>query len=93
VMYANGAQKACDNIAAHKLSMAEAAVGIGQVFYHSSGERSELIEPQWIRTGQNYYLHNTPFTDVRSIDNLGIQEGVKLPATFNAAPCFTTPGK
>ncbi len=93
VMYANGQQKACDNIAAHKLSMAEAAVGVGQVFYHSSGERSELIEPQWIRTGQNYYLHNTPFTDIRSIDNLGIREGVALPASFNAAPCFTTPAR
>jgi hypothetical protein len=93
VMYANGAQKACDNIGAHKLTMAEAAVGIGHVFYHSSGERSELIEPQWVRTGQNYYLHNTPFTDIRSIDNLGIREGVPLPASFNAAPCFTTPAK
>lgn len=91
VMYANGAQKACDNIAAHKLTMAEAAVGIGQVFYHSSGERSELIEPQWIRTGQNYYLHNTPFTDIRNLDNVGIQEDVALPASFREARCFTTP--
>lgn len=92
VMYANGAQKACDNIGKYPLSMAEAAVGIGHVLYHSSGERSELIEPQWIRTSQNYYLYNTPFTDVRSFDNVGIREGVSIPASFNAASCFDTPG-
>ncbi len=91
VFYANGKQKACDDFAAHKLTMAEAAVGIGHVFYHSSAERLEFTTSQWIRTGQNYYLHNTPFVDVRSLDNVGIQEGVGLPASFNPKPCYTTP--
>lgn len=91
VMFVNGVQKACDNFGAHKLTMAEAAVGIGHVIYHSSAERTELMLPDWIRTGQNYYRWNTPFVDVRSFDNVGIQEGVGLPSTFDAAPCFTTP--
>jgi hypothetical protein len=91
VMYANGVQKACDNFAAHPLTMAEAAVGFGVVFYHSSAERTELQLPDWIRTGQNNYLWNTPFVDVRSFDDVGIQEGVALPSSFDSTVCYTTP--
>ena len=90
VMYINGVQKMCDKFPNQKLTMAEAAVGLGQVFYHSSAERTELMSAQWIKTGQNYYLHNTPFVDVRSFDNLGIQEAAPLPAGFDPARCYTT---
>ena len=89
-MYINGVQKACDIFPTHKLTMAEAAVGLGQVIYHSSAERTELMSAQWIKTGQNYYLHNTPFVDVRSFDNIGMQEGSLLPAAFDAARCYNT---
>jgi hypothetical protein len=91
VVYINGKQKACDNFPKHKLTMAEAAVGLGHVFYHSSGERTELMEALWIKTGQNYYLHNSPFLDVRSMDNIGMREGVNLPTAFSNAMCFDTP--
>jgi len=91
VVYINGKQKACDNFPTHKLTMAEAAVGLGHVFYHSSGERTELMESLWVKTGQNYFLHNTPFIDVRSLDNVGMREGVKLPDSFNNVTCFDTP--
>jgi hypothetical protein len=90
VMYVNGVQKICDKFPNNKLTMAEAAVGLGQVFYHSSAERTELMSTMWIKTGQSYYLRNTPFVDVRSFDNLGIQESTSLPASFNAARCYTT---
>jgi hypothetical protein len=71
--------------------MAEAAVGLGHVFYHSSAERTELMEAQWIKTGQHFFFHNSPFVDVRSMDNVGMREGVNLPASFNNARCFDTP--
>ena len=90
VMYINGVQKICDIFPTHSLTMADAAVGLGQVIYHSSAERTELMSAQWIKTGQNYYLHNTPFVDVRSFDNLGMQEGAPLPASFDAARCYNT---
>ena len=91
VVYINGKQKACDNFPTHKLTMAEAAVGLGHVFYHSSAERTELMEAQWIKTGQHFFFHNSPFVDVRSMDNVGMREGVNLPASFNNARCFDTP--
>jgi len=90
VMYINGIQKICDKFPTKKLTMAEAAVGLGQVFYHSSAERTELMSAQWIKTGQSYYLHNTPFVDVRSFDNVGIRESVTLPAAFDESLCYAT---
>jgi hypothetical protein len=91
VFFANGKQKACDDFAAHPLTMAEAAVGFGHVIYHSSAERTELLGEQWIRTAQQYYRWNTPFVDGRNFDNVGIAEDAALPASFNPAPCFVTP--
>ena len=91
VVYLDGVQKACDNFASHPLTMAEGAIGLGQVFYHSQAERAEFTSTQWVRTGQNYYLHNSPFVYTGSFDNVGIQDSVSLPASFDSAPCFVTP--
>ena len=91
VMFINGKQKICDNLKKSQISMAEAAVGLGQVFYHSSAERTELMGPMWVKTGQHYYLHNTPFVDVRSFDNIGMRESVALPPSFKPGPCYDAP--
>jgi hypothetical protein len=91
ILYADGVQKVCDDFASHPLVMAEAAVGLGHVFYHSGAERQEMTGSLWVRTGQNYYLHDTPFVDVRSFDNVGIEEGASLPLSFDPGPCFKLP--
>jgi hypothetical protein len=89
VMYVNGQQRVCNNFAKEKLSMAEGALGFGQVLYHSSAERVEFTRSFNDRTGQYYYLENTPFLDVRSWDNMGYSEGVKLPESFDETLCYT----
>jgi hypothetical protein len=91
VFFVNGVQKACDDFSAHRLTMAEAAVGLGHVIYHSSAERTELGLQDWIRTGQHYYRWNTPFVDTRSFDNVGIREGAGLPDAYVEGACYTTP--
>ncbi|HKP63106.1 MAG TPA: hypothetical protein VJV78_40495 [Polyangiales bacterium] len=90
VLYANGVQKLCNDFSQHKLTMAEAAIGIGHVLYHSSAERGEFTRNDWIRTAQYYYRYNTPFLDQRSFDNLGVQSDVGLPADFDAGRCYTS---
>jgi len=45
----------------------------------------------WVKTGQHYYLHNTPFVDVRSFDNIGMRESVALPPSFKPGPCYDAP--
>jgi hypothetical protein len=92
VMYVNGQQRLCNDFPSVKLSMAEAAVGFGQVLYHSAGERIEFFSESNLRTGQRYYLQNTPFIDARSWDNLGLQENVATPAVFDASVCHVYRG-
>ncbi|HKU39383.1 MAG TPA: hypothetical protein VJR89_14595 [Polyangiales bacterium] len=88
VLYANGEQKLCNDFSAHRLRMAEAAIGIGHVLYHSSAERGEFTRNDWIRTAQYYYRYNTPFLDHRSFDNFGVQTDVGLPTHFDPRPCY-----
>ena len=88
VLYANGVQKLCNDFSLHQLTMAEAAIGLGHVLYHSSAERGEFTRSDWIRTGQYYYRYNTPFLDQRSFDNFGVQSGVPLPSNFDVGPCY-----
>ncbi len=90
VMYANGVQKLCNDLGKQRLSMAEAAIGVGHVLYHSSAERGEFARRDWIRTGQYYYRYNTPFLDHRSFDNFGIRAAVPLPKGFAPGQCFTS---
>ena len=88
VLYANGEQRLCNDFPSHKLTMAEAAVGFGHVLYHSAAERMEFRADYWDRTGQHYYLNNTPFIDARAWDSLGYEEGVGAPEGFNSAACY-----
>ncbi|MBF5042604.1 hypothetical protein FGE12_09345 [Aggregicoccus sp. 17bor-14] len=92
VLYVNGQQRLCNDFPSVKLTMAEAAVGFGQVLYHSAGERIEFFSDSNDRTGQRYYLQNTPFMDERSWDNLGLQENVAAPPTFDPSVCYTYKG-
>ncbi len=88
VLYVNGEQRLCNDFPSHALTMAEAAVTVGQVLYHSSAERLEFARDFNLRTGQRYYLENAAFVDERTWDNVGYEELVGAPAGFDAARCF-----
>lgn len=87
VMYVDGEQRLCNDFPTNKLTMAEAALGFGQVLYHSTAERVEFSRDYWMRTGQRYYLENTPYVDERTWDNMGFDEHVGAPANFDATKC------
>jgi hypothetical protein len=90
VLYVNGEQRICNELGLKgKLTMAEGALGFGQVYYHSAAERDEFNRNYWDRRGQRYYLENSPFVDVRSWDNVGYDEHVGLPNGFDASVCAT----
>jgi hypothetical protein len=59
-MYVNGEQRLCNDFPTVALTMAEGALGFGQVLYHSAAEREEFRAPYWDRTGQRYYLEIHP---------------------------------
>lgn len=88
ILYVNGEQRLCNDFPGVKLSMAEAALGFGQVLYHSTAERGEFSVDYFDRTGQRYFLQNTPYIDARSWDNLGYSEGVGAPGNFVEADCY-----
>lgn len=88
VLYVNGEQRLCNDFPATPLTMAEGALGFGQVLYHSTAERLEFSRGFDDRTGQRYYLTNTPYADVRSWDNLGYQEKTRAPTTFDSSLCY-----
>jgi hypothetical protein len=88
VLFANGTQRLCNDFPSVALTMAEGALGFGQVLYHSAAERLEFSAPYWDRTGQRYYLENTPFLDARAWDNVGYQAHVAAPPGFTAADCY-----
>ena len=93
VIYVDGEQRACGALKGKAvLTMAEAAIGFWHVLYHSSAEFLEMradnngtANPA---TGQYHIMHNTPFGDQRSYDNVGFRENVLLPSSFDPARCF-----
>ncbi len=89
ILYANGQLRLCNDLGSAKLTMAEAAIGFGQVLYHSAAERVEFSRSYNDRTGQRYYLSNTPYVDVRNWDNMGFEENVGAPQGFDPAVCHT----
>ncbi len=91
VVYVNGEQRVCNDFPNQRLTMAEGAVGFGQVLYHSAAEHLELRAEYFDRSGQIYYLWNTPFVDSRTWDNLGLEEHVAQPPGFDAAACYVAP--
>lgn len=88
IVYVDGEQRLCNDFPTTHLTMAEAAVGFGQVLYHSAAERVEFSRSFNDRTGQRYYLENTPYIDARAWDNLGFDEGVEAPASFDESLCY-----
>jgi hypothetical protein len=88
VVYANGEQLLCNDYPAHRLTMAEAAIGVGHVLYHSSAERSGFAREDWLSTAQYQYRKNLPFLDERGFDNLGVRENTTLPADFEEGQCY-----
>lgn len=88
VLYADGEQRLCNDFPGVALTMAEGALGFGQVLYHSAAERGEFSASYWDRTGQRYYLTNTPWLDARDWDSLGYAEHVAAPAGFDASRCY-----
>lgn len=91
VVYANGAQKLCNDFPAARLTMAEAAIGIGHVMYHSSAEKGDLERDYWTATAQYQYRKNLPFIDQRGFDSYGVQVDATLPASFQEGPCYVAP--
>ncbi|MFO0756272.1 MAG: hypothetical protein U0359_07255 [Byssovorax sp.] len=88
VLFVEGEQRLCNDFPSVALTMAEGALGFGQVLYHSAAERGEFSAPYWDRTGQRYYLEDTPFIDARAWDNLGYAEHVAAPPSFDASSCY-----
>ena len=70
--------------------MAEGAIGIGHVLYHSSAEQLEFTRDDWDRSSQRYLQTNTPWIDVRSWDGVGWEEHVALPNAFDPATCYVS---
>jgi hypothetical protein len=91
VVYANGLQKLCNDFPRTPLTMAEAAIGVGHVMYHSSAEKGDLTRSDWLQTAQYQYRKNLPFIDQRGFDNLGVQPDAGLPAGFDEATCYRAP--
>ncbi len=91
VIYVEGEQRICQELTDKPLTMAEGALGFWHVLYHSSAEFMEIrrgLASDNPSTGQHHIMHNTPFADQRSWDNVGFRENVKLPDDFDGSLCF-----
>jgi hypothetical protein len=93
VIYVEGEQRICQNLDPADITMAEGALGFWHVLYHTSAEFQEIRngDPTAVpQTGQHQIMHNTPFADQRSYDNVGFREDIALPADFDPKRCYTT---
>jgi len=88
ILYVNGDLRLCNDFPTVPLTLAEGALGFGQVLYHSTAERLEFDFEFNDRRGQYYYRTNRPYLDVRTWDNLGYEEAVGAPASFNESVCY-----
>jgi hypothetical protein len=91
VIYVEGEQRICQELTGKPLTMAEGALGFWHVLYHSSAEFMEIrrgLPSDNPSTGQHHIIHNTPFADQRSWDNVGFRENVELPSKFDASLCY-----
>jgi hypothetical protein len=91
VMYVEGQQRLCQDLDPSAMTMAEVALGFWHILYHTSAEFTEIRagaqtdDPQ---TDQHHVMHNTPFADMRTYDNVGVQENIALPAGFDSKRCL-----
>jgi len=89
VMYVNGEQRICNDFGPERLTMADVAVGFNDALYHSSAEHTELTASFADRSGQLDLLNNTIFAEMRSWDNVGFEENVPLPTSYDPSDCYT----
>jgi hypothetical protein len=88
VLFVNGSQRLCNDFAKYPLTMSEAGVAFGQVLYHSVAERLEFFRSFNDRSGQRYFIENSPYADEREWDNVGFEENVGPPTAFDATQCY-----
>jgi hypothetical protein len=88
ITYVDGEQRICGDLSAAPLKMVEGALGFWHILYHSNAEFFEIRDNSGAPyTGQHHILHNTPFADERSWDNVGFRENVAAPSNFDASRC------
>jgi hypothetical protein len=91
VFYVEGQQRICQDLDPTAMTMAEGALGFWHILYHTSAEFTEIRrgnvgdDPE---TDQHHVMHNTPFADQRSYDNVGFREDAPLPANFDPTLCY-----
>jgi hypothetical protein len=91
LIYVDGEQRVCQQLDPSTMTMAEGALGFWHILYHTSAEFTELrrgLEGDNPSTGQHHILHNVPFADHRSYDNVGFRENVSAPAGFKPYLCY-----
>lgn len=88
VLYVDGQQRLCNDYPATLITMAEAALGYGQVLYHSAAERNDFTRSYYNESAQVHWLNNTPYVDEHTWDNVGFSEAVNLPADFDSTKCY-----
>jgi len=91
LFFVNGELRVCSDFPDAALTMAEAAVGFGQVLYHSAAERLEFFAEHNDRSGQMYYREITPFFDARTWDNMGFETNAAAPS-FDEGRCHVHSG-
>jgi hypothetical protein len=64
-------------------------LALGQIFYHSMAEMSNMLRDDFTYTAQRHFRKNIPFVDTRGFDNVGWQEGTPAPASFQSSSCLT----
>ncbi|HEY6877783.1 MAG TPA: hypothetical protein VI299_07175 [Polyangiales bacterium] len=92
-IYVEGQQRICQDLEPSAMTMAETAVGFWHILYHTSAEFTEIRRGEASdnpQTAQAHVMHNTPFSDWRSYDNVGVREDIGLPANFDAKRCYPT---
>jgi hypothetical protein len=88
-----GQQRLCQQLDPTLMTMAEGALGFWHVLYHTSAEFTEIRATgdgpsENPLTDEHNILHNTPFADHRSYDNVGFLENVGLPSNFDPTVCY-----
>jgi len=95
VIYVEGEPRICQELDPSSITMSDVAVGFWHILYHTSAEFTEMRAGGFsanTQTDQHHLLHNTPFADWRSYDNVGIRENVALPDGFDASRCAPAVG-
>lgn len=91
VLYADGQQKLCNDFNTNLMTLAESAVGFGQVLYHTAAEHNDVAPDAAGSPLMRHVYQNMPFFDRRDWDNLGYQEHSSLPKSgfsFDASLCY-----